>query len=251
MKKSWYYALVSFLTLFLLLNTKLSGGKTSGLIESQARITFTSTGIGIQDLYQNINGEAYNLSFEAFRYAMLGYLTMKSEQALQNDKILTIIDFTKDSCQKRFYTIDLTRQRIVYNTFVSHGQKSGSNICTKFSDTPESHQSSIGFYTTGNTYIGKHGQSLRLHGNEKGYNANAYKRAVVVHGADYVSERFIKNNGRLGRSHGCPALPMHLHKEIINTIKDGSLIFAYYNDAKYLSTSKYLKNTNKVLFAQI
>lgn len=252
MKKSRYYILVSFLTMFLLFEAKTSGGKFSNIAGAHTDTVASSDfDILIQNLYQSVDAKAYDLSYEAFHYAMLGYASMNQQNKLKNPDILSIIDFTKNSCEKRFYTINLAKRQMVFNTFVSHGQKSGGNVCTMFSDRLESHQSSIGFYTTGTTYIGKHGKSLRLHGNEEGYNANAYKRAVVIHGADYVSERFIKANGRLGRSYGCPALPIGVHKEIINTIKDGSLLFVYYNDANYLSTSEYLKRTNKVLLAQL
>lgn len=252
MRKSWYYVWLSFFVIFLLQNVEIAGGGASNYQKNGSSLVVSSdTDSLIQNLYQSIDAEVYDLSFDAFRYAMLGYASIKAQNTLQNDKVITIIDFTKDSSEKRFYTIDLSAQKIVFNTLVSHGKNSGASFCTKFSNSIKSHQSSIGFYTTGSTYIGKHGESLRLHGNEKGYNSNAYKRDVVIHGADYVSESFIKKYGRLGRSHGCPALPMHLHKAVINTIKGGSLLFAYYDDANYLKTSKYLKNTNKVLLAQL
>lgn len=253
MKSIQYYILVSFFTILLLLDAKTSGREFSNVtVSNTASLTPDSKlEASIQNLYKNINAKAYELNYNAFHYAMLGYATMKAQKALKNEEILTIIDFTKNSCQKRFYTINLATQEIVYNTWVSHGKKSGNKDCTRFSDIPESHQSSIGFYTTGRSYMGKHGESLRLHGNEQGYNANAYKRAVVIHGAEYVSEGFIKSNGRLGRSLGCPALPMGIHKQVINTIKDGSLVFAYYNDTDYLRRSKYLKKNHAVLLAQL
>ncbi|WP_116496582.1 murein L,D-transpeptidase catalytic domain family protein [Balneicella halophila] len=243
MKNIRYYILISFLTILLLLEAKSSSIQSleSEIIAKSGSANTTTTESIFKELYKDIDAASYDLSYEAFHYAMLGYIAMVENKALDNDEVITIIDFTKDSCKKRFYTIDLSEKKIVFNTLVSHGKKSGSNVCTKFSDIPESHQSSIGFYTTGNTYIGKHGKSLRLHGNERGYNANAYKRAVVIHGADYVSDNFIKSYGRLGRSFGCPALPMGEHKEIIRKIKGGSLIFAYYNDTEYLQNSQLLK----------
>lgn len=249
MKRIFCYILISFLTMFFLLGTTTLGRErvrtTRAEVRSEATDTFNER---IKHLYQKIDAKSYGLNYDAFLYAMTGYNTMKTRRQLKNDKVLTIIDFTKESRQKRFYTIDLKQQRILYHTLVSHGKRSGSNTCSRFSDIPESHQSSIGFYTTGEVYLGKHGKSLRLHGNEKGYNANAYKRAVVIHGADYVSEQFIRSYGRLGRSFGCPALPFGIHKQVINTIKGGSLIFAYYNDSRYLRTSKLLKSAqNDVL----
>lgn len=249
MKGVRYYILVNFLTILLLLDVKSAGmrGLEDSIVMSP---DVENTDKVIKKLYEKIDAKSYNLSYEAFHYAMLGYASMKEKAILRNDKIVTIIDFTKESCEKRFYTIDLEKKKIVFNTLVSHGKKSGVNFCTQFSDMPESHQSSIGFYTTGDVYYGKNRESLRLYGNEKGYNSNAYKRAVVIHGADYVSERFIRNNGYLGRSFGCPALPMNLHKEIIRKIKGGSLIFAYYNDSTYLKKSKFLKESHKILLLE-
>lgn len=247
MKRIFCDILISFLAMFFLLGTTTLGRERVRATKTKVTPATTDTfNKRIQHLYQNIDASSYGLSYDAFSYAMVGYNRMKTGKKLKNDKVITIIDFTKKSCQKRFYTIDLKQQRILYHTLVSHGKKSGNNTCSRFSDIPESHQSSIGFYTTGEVYLGKHGKSLRLHGNEKGYNANAYKRAVVIHGADYVSEKFIRNYGRLGRSYGCPALPFGIHKQVINTIKGGSLIFAYYNDTHYLRTSKLLRNTQNL-----
>lgn len=251
MNRKFYCFWVVIFTLFFLLGTQQLNGdfsqeRPNEFVNSQQNLESYT-----QNLYQSINGQAYDLNYDAFHYAIIGYASMLSYNALQNDKVLTIIDFTKTSKEKRFYTIDLEEKKIIHYTLVSHGEKSGGNICTKFSDRPESHQSSIGFYTTGRTYFGKHGLSLRLHGNEKGYNANAYKRAVVIHSADYVSESYIKNNGRLGRSYGCPALPPKLSKRIIQDIKGGSLVFAYYNDTRYLNSSRFLKNVKPRLLAKI
>jgi len=139
--------------------------------------------------------------------------------------ILTIIDYSKPSTSKRFFVIDLENQKVLFQSYVAHGQNSGENYATEFSNQNESHKSSLGFYKTKNTYYGKHGYSLKLEGLEKGKNDLAEKRAIVIHGADYVSEEFIKENGRLGRSHGCPALPQELSKVIINELKDGSCLY--------------------------
>lgn len=142
-------------------------------------------------------------------------------------RYISIIDFREPSTSKRFYLIDLQKRKLLYQTYVAHGKNSGENFATKFSNKEDSHMSSLGFYKTGETYYGKHGYSLRLHGLEEGINDNAYKRAIVLHGADYVSEDFINQHGRLGRSHGCPALPVDLAKEIIDKIKGGSCLYIY------------------------
>jgi hypothetical protein len=194
----------------------------------------------VQRLYSAIGLETYDLSYEVFRYGMIGLYSLKEEGKLGNKNLLTIIDFTKASTQKRFYTIDLDALKVKYHTYVSHGKNSGENLVRHFSNTVHSNQSSIGFYVTAETYIGSKGYSLKLDGTEKGYNDNMRERAVVMHEAEYVSENWIKIYGRLGRSQGCPALPKEISKEVINTIKNRTAIFAYFNDEVYLHASPYL-----------
>ena len=202
-----------------------------------ARLQFEDS---LVHLYNAMNLSDYDLAFDAFRYGMIGYGTLQQQGKLSDKKLLTIIDFTKPSTQKRFYTLDLSALRVAYHTYVSHGKNSGENKATAFSNVVHSNQSSMGFYATAETYVGGKGFSLKLDGLEKGYNDNARERAVVIHEAEYVSEYWIKKYGRLGRSQGCPALPKELSKEIIQTIKNNTLIFAYYNDDAYLQSSAYL-----------
>ena len=209
-------------------------------LSKERQLALKKAELNIKDLYNELNAAQYDLSFTAFRYAYIGYQTMKKQQRLNNKELFSIIDFTKDCNSKRFYTIDLEKMKIVYYTYVAHGKKSGERMATSFSDAVESNKSSIGFYITGNTYNGGNGYSLILHGDEKGYNSNLAKRSVVVHAADYANEDYIARNGRMGRSLGCPALPENIYKQVIETIKEKTMIFAYYNDAKYLKTSKYL-----------
>ncbi len=209
-------------------------------LSKERQLALKKAELNIKELYNELNAAQYDLSFTAFRYAYIGYQTMKKQHRLNNKELFSIIDFTKDSNSKRFYTIDLEKMKIVYYTYVAHGKKSGERMATSFSDAVESNKSSIGFYITGNTYNGGNGYSLILHGDEKGYNSNLAKRSVVVHAADYANEDYIARNGRMGRSLGCPALPENIYKQVIETIKEKTMIFAYYNDAKYLKTSKYL-----------
>ncbi|MDO4229212.1 MAG: murein L,D-transpeptidase catalytic domain family protein [Capnocytophaga sp.] len=194
----------------------------------------------IKDVYDEIGAEEYGLNFEAFRYAYIGYQSLKKQQRLNDKEIFSIIDFSKDCNTKRFYTIDLENKQIIYNTYVSHGKKSGEKAATSFSDVKESHKSSLGFYITGKTYMGSKGFSLKLHGDERGYNSNMETRGVVIHTSKYANEDYILKTGRMGRSLGCPVLPQNIYKQVIETIKDKTMIFAYYNHPKYLSTSKYL-----------
>ena len=209
-------------------------------LSKERQLALKKAELNIKELYNELNAAQYTLSFTAFRYAYIGYQTMKKQHRLNNKELFSIIDFTKDCNSKRFYTIDLEKMKIVYYTYVAHGKKSGERMATSFSDAVESNKSSIGFYITGNTYNGGNGYSLMLHGDEKGYNSNLAKRSVVVHAADYANEDYIARNGRMGRSLGCPALPENIYKQVIETIKEKTMIFAYYNDAKYLKTSKYL-----------
>lgn len=156
-------------------------------------------------------------------------LKLSKYKGIINKNIVTVIDFTLPSTEKRLWTIDLTTEKVLLNSLVAHGKNSGENMAEKFSNKPESHQSSLGFYLTENAYVGKHGYSLRLTGLEKNINDKAYDRAIVVHSADYVSEDFIKQHGRLGRSFGCPALPVEVNDTFINVVKDGSLLFIYHD----------------------
>lgn len=198
----------------------------------------------IKNLYETIGLSSYNLSFEAFRFGMIGYYSLRQQGRLNSKNLLSIIDFTKPSSRKRFYTIDLEELKVKFFTYVSHGRNTGENLATSFSNVLHSNQSSLGFYVTGETYFGSKGYSLKLDGVEKGYNDNMRERAVIMHDADYVSEKWINRYGRLGRSQGCPALPKEVSKEIINTIKNQTAIFAYFHDEIYLSTSSYLNLEN-------
>lgn len=153
---------------------------------------------------------------------------------------LTVIDYSRPSTQKRLWVFDLRERALLYEELVAHGSGSGMNMATSFSNTPETHASSIGLFRTDNTYVGRNGYSLRMHGLDAGFNDKAYERAIVMHGAPYVSEEAIKLQGRLGRSWGCPALRDGIAREVIDTVKGNGLVFAYYPDPKWLESSKYL-----------
>lgn len=159
---------------------------------------------------------------------------------MARNHLLTIIDFSLPSTQPRLWVMDLRTNKVIYHTHVSHGVGTGDKEARYFSDIPGSYQSSLGLFLTGKTYYGKHGLSLVLHGLEKGINGNAQRRRIVMHAAEYVSESFVQQTGRLGRSWGCPALSKKLAQPIIQTIKEGSLIFAYYPDKKWLQHSQFL-----------
>lgn len=161
--------------------------------------------------------------------------------AVEHPQTLTVIDYSKPSSQKRLWVFDLTKSALVYEELVAHGQGSGAGRSTLFSNEPETHQSSLGLFVTDTTYDGKNGYSLRLDGLDAGINDHARERAIVMHGAPYVSDTFIKANGRLGRSWGCPAIRNDVAREVIDRIKGGGLVFAYYPDAELMKSSKFLR----------
>lgn len=158
-----------------------------------------------QSIYSELRSE--ELNYQVFLEAYKGYLTFHKNGQIEKMNVITIIDFDKSSDEKRFFVVDIEARKILVNSYVAHGQNTGGLNATRFSNDPNSHQSSLGFYLTDKTYHGKHGLSLRLDGLDKGINNNARKRNIVVHSADYVSEEFIAKYNRLGRSWGCPALP--------------------------------------------
>jgi len=153
---------------------------------------------------------------------------------------LTVIDYSRPSTKKRLWVFDVRTRTRLYEELVAHGRGTGGNLARAFSNQPESHQSSLGLFRTEDTYEGKNGYSLRLQGLDEGYNDLAYTRAIVMHGAPYVSDEVARAQGRLGRSLGCPALREGIAREVIDTVKGRGLIFAYYPDPAWLASSKYL-----------
>ena len=181
-----------------------------------------------ENLYNSLNANNFSLpKLASFTKALEGFYKLQTEGKFQKN-ILTLIDFSLSSNTKRLWIIDLNSNTVLFNSLVAHGRNTGNEFANSFSNKAESYKSSLGFYATGEVYQGKHGLSLRLDGLERGVNDNARARAVVIHGADYVAESFIKNNSRLGRSLGCPAIPMNMTKEIISIIKDKSCLYIYH-----------------------
>jgi hypothetical protein len=193
------------------------------------------------NLYTDLNLDNLGLTREAFDYALAGYNLLNAQGKIKNKKVLSIVDFSKPSSKKRLFVIDMNNGKLLFNTYVSHGRNSGREIANQFSNEAESNKSSLGFYVTGDTYMGKHGYSLRLLGEERGINDNANSRAIVMHSAAYVSEAAIRMQGFIGRSLGCPALPEGLNRPIIEKIKNGSCLFLYSPDKNYASHSTILR----------
>ncbi|MBL0339766.1 MAG: murein L,D-transpeptidase catalytic domain family protein [Bacteroidetes bacterium] len=200
-------------------------------------ISSNSTSRFINDLYADLQLDALGLDVAIFKTALEGHQKLDHENKLSASNLVTIVDLSQPSTNKRMYIVDLKSRKLLFNTYVAHGKNSGDLYATHFSNIPSSLQSSLGFYVTGNVYNGKHGLSLQLLGQEPGFNDEALDRAIVLHGADYVSESFIKNTGRLGRSFGCPAVASELATPIINTIHDGSCLFVYFPDPIYFKKS--------------
>lgn len=195
----------------------------------------------IKSLYKDIGLNKY-ISLNLFKLSLAGYKKLLQNSSITDSTKLTIVDFSKSSNEKRFFVVDLKKRKLLFTSYVSHGKNSGELYAKKFSNSDGSHKSSLGFYITSNTYYGKHGYSLRLKGQEEGFNSKAEQRAIVMHGAKYVSEDFIKKYGRLGRSWGCPALPLNLSKSVINEIKGGTCLFIFSDNKHYLHSSSLLNN---------
>ena len=190
----------------------------------------------LRKIFNSCGLETKGLSYKVFEKGMTGYFNLRnSKKGIISKSILTIVDFEKRSKEKRLWVIDLNKTKVLFNTLVAHGKNTGEDKAINFSNTPQSNMSSLGFYLTEETYCGKHGLSLRLNGLDEGFNSNARDRAIVMHGADYVCEEFISANGRLGRSQGCPALPVKEHRPIIQTIAGGSVLFIHHPTPGYES----------------
>ena len=182
----------------------------------------------MKSVYDSLHLNLAGLSQQAFEYAKLGFNKLMEEGRLLNDSIISIIDFSQPSSMKRLFVIDMKNYKVLFNTLVAHGRNTGREIATAFSNQGSSFMSSPGFYITRETYDGKNGYSLKLEGLERGINDNAYDRGIVVHGADYVCNDYVNTQGYIGRSQGCPAVPVNVSRPIINTIKDGSCLFIYH-----------------------
>ena len=191
-------------------------------------------------LYQKLNDP--DLKIDALEMAMKGFFKLEKDRKIKNERYLSIIDMSLSANVDRFFLIDLKEQKIIRKSKVAHGRNSGGKYAKSFSNKSGSYQTSLGFYKTAEVYNGKHGKSLRLDGLEES-NCNARKRAIVIHSADYVSNKFIANYGRLGRSLGCPALPKEGFSDVIDKIKEGSILFIYYPHKHYLSTSALINSS--------
>jgi hypothetical protein len=210
----------------------VSAGAAAAKSTASTSATFSRENFSSEEL-GSIDTDVFDLAMNAASCAV-------KSGAVGQPRTLTVIDYSLPSTEKRMWVYDLNSRELLYEELVAHGQGTGANVATKFSNLPDSHQTSLGLFVTDETYVGRNGYSLRLDGLDKGWNDRARDRAIVMHGAAYVSPQFVKANGRLGRSHGCPAVSDAVARQLIDRVKGGGLVFAYYPDAKFLKTSKYL-----------
>jgi len=188
-------------------------------------------------IYSNMKLVNQGLDEKAFEYAWRGYHNLLKKGLIHKRTVLSICDFSQSCCSKRMYVIDVQHRKLLYRTYVAHGQNSGEEYATTFSNEPESFKSSLGFYVTDRVYYGRNGLSLRLNGVDSGYNDLALKRKIVLHGSTYVGDKYMENFGTLGTSLGCPALPSAMSSRIIRAVKNGSCLFIYHPTQQYLENS--------------
>lgn len=208
-------------------------GRAGSLSAAESRAIAFEAGAWPASEVDRIDPTVFTLGLKAARCAA-------SSGTVTSPSTLTIIDYSQPSTEPRLWVLDLARRAVIYEELVAHGQGSGGNIPTRFSNEPESHQTSIGLFATDSTYVGRNGYSLKLDGLEPGFNDRARERAIVMHGAPYVNADISKQLGRLGRSHGCPAVREPVARELIDRVKGGGLVFAYYPDRTWLENSRFL-----------
>jgi L,D-transpeptidase catalytic domain len=195
-------------------------------------------------IYADMSLENTGLDEKAFEYAWRGYHNLLKKNMIRKKSVLSICDFSQSSCSKRMYVIDVRHRKLLYRTYVAHGQMSGEEYASSFSNEPDSYKSSLGFYITKRTYYGRNGLSLRIDGVDTGYNDMAGKRNIVLHGSSYTTDKYLANYGTLGTSLGCPAIPSAISPRIIRAVKNGSCIFIYHPTTAYLENSTII-NGNK------
>lgn len=191
-------------------------------------------------LAEKIQAQAPNISAEAISAGINAYSQVR-QRHLTEKPFVTIVDYSLPSAEKRLAVADVRTGKVLFYTYVAHGKGSGLKYATRFSNEPGSKTSSLGVYLTGQTYYGKHGYSLRLKGLNPEFNGAAYRRAIVIHGASYVSGMFARNNGRMGRSWGCFALSHEVESALVKRIREGTVLLAYYPDPRWLNSSPFLR----------
>jgi hypothetical protein len=196
-----------------------------------------------ESLISSLVRQAPGLSANVLRLAMSATQCAAARGLVTRRDLLTVIDYSIASSKPRLFVFDLAAQKLLYRELVAHGKNSGGDVANAFSNDGGSLASSIGLYVTADTYFGHNGYSLRLRGLEEGFNDMAWDRLIVLHGASYVSDEAIRVLGRLGRSWGCPAVRPEIAKRLIDLLRGGTAIFAYYPDAGWLAKSEFVPHT--------
>lgn len=217
------------------------GSKPSADVPDKSDVTLAVESAAYAGLYHSMQLEGV-VSWKAFHQAVTGYHKIADRKR----DVLTLIDFSRPSTEKRLFVFDMKQRKLLFSSVVSHGKNSGDKYATSFSNEYGSYKSSLGFYLTETTYQGKNGYSLILNGLEKGINDRARERAIVMHGAAYANPSVVSEGGRLGRSFGCPAVPQKLTRPIIDAIKGGSVMYIYAEAPDYLAHSSVLKETDRL-----
>ena len=218
--------------LFVLAIGSVTGAREKASVREKTPVrasAWTQAGLG------TIDPRVFDLALNAAQCAVRA-------GAITDPSTLTVIDYSKPSTEKRLWVFDLRSRELLYEELVAHGQGSGDNFAKVFSNEPDTHASSIGLFLTEDTYVGKNGYSLRLKGLDEGFNHRAGERAIVMHGAPYVSDDFVRKNGRLGRSWGCPALREGVAREVIDRVRGNGILFSYYPNQDWLGSSRYLND---------
>jgi hypothetical protein len=201
----------------------------------------------LTERFRALSKLAPSLTPQALETALTALSRLQVKGVHVRPDVLTVIDYTKPSTERRLWVFDLIHVRVLFNELTAHGRSSGGNQAVRFSNAPGSLMTSLGVFLTGDTYIGKHGLSLRLEGLEKGINDNSMSRAIVIHAADYVSDAIAKSKGRLGRSWGCPAVRPEVARRLIESLRGGSLVLGYYPDPSWLRASQFASSAPTVL----
>jgi L,D-transpeptidase catalytic domain len=226
------FILASLLSVFVAISIAVVG--------AESRLTPAATlGLSLESWSRGtlgtVDARVFELALGAARCAV-------RSGAVAVPRTLSIIDYSKPSTEQRLWVFDVPSRTLLYQELVAHGQGSGDNFARLFSDEPNTHRSSLGLFVTEGTYVGHDGYSLHLNGLDPGFNDRARERSIVMHGARYVSATVARSSGRLGRSWGCPAVREDIARELIDRVKDGGLLFAYYPDPRWLSSSRFLGN---------
>ncbi|TDH18331.1 murein L,D-transpeptidase catalytic domain family protein [Segetibacter sp. 3557_3] len=225
----------------------VSAGENGNLPDDKNMPSLLSSSIGspafvrhCDSVYESIGLLTYGLERDVFSKAYKGYQYLLNKGVLRKTSTLTICDYSQSSNNKRLYVIDLKEGKLLYNTYVSHGKNSGQEFATSFSNITNSNKSSLGFLVTAETYSGKAGYSMRFDGMESGVNDKVRMRDIVLHGSRFVNEHFMDMRGAIGKSLGCPAVPLVQAKKIIDAIKGGSCFYVNHPDDWYTRTSTIL-----------